>query len=70
MTIIDKNIFEVNFSLTVFTRLLCKTNINDCGTDPSISGGTCLDLIAKYECECPPDLHLFDFKQTINSLKT
>lgn len=33
----------------------CETNIDDCVTGPCQNGGTCIDEVAKYTCQCTSD---------------
>ena len=30
----------------------CTINIDDCAVNPCQNNGTCIDLVAKYECRC------------------
>lgn len=32
----------------------CEINIDDCMSDPCQNGGTCIDGIDTYSCECAP----------------
>ena len=32
----------------------CETNKDDCVDEPCMHGGTCVDLVGGYDCECPP----------------
>lgn len=34
--------------------LVCETNIDDCAQQPCINGGTCVDRIKDYDCQCFP----------------
>ena len=34
---------------------LCEVNVNDCASSPC-NNGTCLDLVNKYTCACPPGM--------------
>ena len=33
----------------------CNTNIDECAPNPSLNGGTCIDGINSYTCNCPED---------------
>ena len=35
-----------------FTFYLDETDINECSSGPCRNGGTCLDLINRFECQC------------------
>ena len=33
----------------------CETNIDECASSPCQSGGTCIDAVSGYTCDCPDD---------------
>ena len=39
-----------------FTGLECRTNINECSSNPCFTGSTCVDGIDSYKCICPPGM--------------
>ena len=32
----------------------CEQETDECSTDPCLNNGTCVDLLAAYECQCAP----------------
>lgn len=32
----------------------CDVNINECNSNPCMSGGTCVDIVNGFQCLCPP----------------
>lgn len=32
----------------------CESEIDECESDPCFNGGTCLDMLDGFHCECPP----------------
>ncbi|KAF5891231.1 neurogenic locus notch protein 2-like, partial [Clarias magur] len=35
----------------------CSKEINECSSNPCLSGGTCVDKVNGFECQCPPGTH-------------
>lgn len=45
--------YQLEFFLTILI-LISLTGINECTSGPCQNGGTCLDLINMFECQCVP----------------
>lgn len=52
---------SVPFSFSHFLHLInpptgeqCDVNINECNSNPCMSGGTCVDKVNGFHCLCPP----------------
>ncbi|KAI0235484.1 hypothetical protein LSAT2_013992 [Lamellibrachia satsuma] len=39
-----------------YTGTKCENEIDECESNPCQKGGSCLDLIASYKCNCPADI--------------
>jgi len=33
---------------------VCETEVDECVSGPCVNGGTCTDVVAGYQCSCPP----------------
>lgn len=42
----------INFSLFCFS---CESEIDECMSKPCHNGGTCLNQLGSFKCECPED---------------
>jgi len=51
---IIKNEFPLNCSLI---GLKCDVEVNECHSNPCMSGGTCMDKVNGFLCLCPPSTH-------------
>ena len=40
----------------MFIGSLCEHEINECHSNPCVNGGTCIDGIGGFTCQCPPGL--------------
>ena len=38
-----------------FTGVICEEEIIECESDPCMNGGTCIDEVNGYTCECPDE---------------
>lgn len=54
MCVLLIQIFSLNHSL-IGTK--CEVEINECLSNPCMSGGTCMDNINGFQCLCPPSTH-------------
>ena len=43
-----------NILLKLNAGIRCEVNINECGSNPCANGGTCMDLINSFKCDCLP----------------
>ena len=51
---ITRNKFPLNCSLI---GVKCDVEINECNSNPCMSGGTCVDKVNGFQCLCPPSTH-------------
>ena len=47
-------IFKVKAWQELFEPLLYSIDQDECSSDPCRNGGTCVDGIRRYRCDCPP----------------
>lgn len=41
------------FGYLGYTGVNCNINIDECASQPCVSGGVCQDLVNKFHCSCP-----------------
>lgn len=41
-----------NFVKTLLMCFRCETEIDECESNPCLNGGTCLDRLNHFQCEC------------------
>lgn len=54
-TIYGKYLEKITTSVVtcdLFSGTRCETNIDECGSNPCQHGGTCIDKLNAYKCEC------------------
>lgn len=52
-----KNIYKIFISTFSLLGDKCDVNINECNSNPCMSGGTCVDKVNGFHCLCPPKTH-------------
>lgn len=52
-----ENIVDQGWNLEIQCSFICIKNadIDECSGDPCEHGGTCIDLVGGFRCECPPE---------------
>lgn len=55
LTNIINNDQETNLKIQCSFVCITNTDIDECSGDPCEHGGTCIDLVGGFRCECPPE---------------
>ena len=48
---------SVTSNFDVFLGSHCETEVDECDMDPCQNGGTCTDLIGRFQCDCFPQYY-------------
>ena len=47
-------LFFMFLNISRYMGVNCDIDIDDCAKKPCANGGTCIDLVGKFVCSCPP----------------
>lgn len=60
VALIFSSFFSLSLYRLIYSQMFCfisfhLTDIDECSGGPCEHGGTCIDLVGGFRCECPPE---------------